>query len=63
MALVFFILGSLITLVVLEYHAWVMPQGYRRFQNRKYQPVEQNPGFPLEMSEEEIIRSSQASNS
>jgi Ca2+/Na+ antiporter len=63
LALGFVVLGSLITFVVLEYLAWVMPQGYRRFLNRRYQSIEQTPGFSLEMSEDEIIRSFQASNS
>jgi hypothetical protein len=63
LALGFVVHGSLITFVVLEYLAWVMPQGYRRFLNRRYQSMEQSPGFSLEMSEEEIIRSFQTSNS
>jgi len=61
LALGFVVLGSLIAFVVLEYLAWVMPQGYRRFLNRRYQSIENAPGFSLEMSEEEIMRSFQVS--
>jgi hypothetical protein len=63
LALGFVVLGSLIAFVVLEYLAWVMPQPYRRFLNRSYQPIEQNHDFSFEMSEEEVLRAFQASNS
>lgn len=61
--LAFVILGSLVTFVVLEYLAWAMPEAYRRFLNRNYQPIAQNAGFSFEMSEEEILRKFQASES
>jgi hypothetical protein len=63
LAMGFFVLGSLIAFVVLEYLAWVMPRPYRRFLNRHYQPLEQNPSFSIEMPEEEVLRAFQASNS
>jgi hypothetical protein len=55
----FVVLGSLIAFVVLEYLAWVMPSFYRRFLNRRYQPIEQSSGFSFEMSEEDVLRSFQ----
>ncbi|MBN2117292.1 MAG: hypothetical protein JW730_12010 [Anaerolineales bacterium] len=41
--------------IVLEYLAWVMPEGYRRFLNRNYQPPARDKA-ELELSEEEIMR-------
>jgi hypothetical protein len=41
--------------VVLAYLAWVMPDGYRRFLNRNYQPPAQD-NADVELSEEEIMR-------
>ncbi len=38
--------------IVVEYLAWVMPEGFRRFLNRKYQA----PAAVSEMSEEELMR-------
>ncbi len=45
--------------IVLEYLTWVMPEGYRRFLNRNYQPPVQDKA-ELELSEEEIMRKSKA---
>jgi hypothetical protein len=46
-----------------QYLVWVMPEAFRRFLNRKYQPALPNAGFSLEMSEEEILRQFQTSKS
>jgi hypothetical protein len=41
--------------IILEYLAWVMPEGYRTWLNRNYQsPVQERA--EAELSEEEIMR-------
>ena len=46
-----------------QYLVWVMPEAFRRFLNRNYQPIAQNACFSFEMSEEEILRQFQTSKS
>jgi hypothetical protein len=58
----FIVLGSLITFAGLEYLAWVMPQPYRHFLNRRHQPIEQSQRFSLEMAEEEVPHAFQPGN-
>ncbi len=41
--------------IALEYLAWVMPEGYRNYLNRNYQPPAQDTP-ELELSEEELMR-------
>jgi uncharacterized membrane protein (DUF485 family) len=41
--------------IALEYLAWVMPEGYRKWLNRNYQPPEPD-NAELNLSEEEIMR-------